>query len=280
MSSLEKVLEIIKAVFYMPLYFSKIYQRSEDLARLEKKLDYFSIRLNEKEQIASDLLSFAIKIEQKLENQFLQFESLLAIYRVLPNLKLLPPTRGWAGSPDFLAKITEVILKEKPSFVFEVSSGVSTIIIGLALKLNNHGEVMSIDHESQYAKVTEENVGLNEIKHVSTIQHCPIVDYNSIEQGYKWYETKNLNLTKKINLLVIDGPPRTTQVLARYPAIPLLHKYFADKTFILLDDSNRNDEIIIVQKWILFLESSNYKVLIHRFNNFEKGLVILEVYRL
>ena len=280
MSSLEKVLEIIKAVFYMPLYFSKIYQRSEDLARSEKELDSFAIRLNEKEQIASDILSFATKIEQRFETQFLQFESLLAIYRALPNLKLLPPTRGWAGSPDFLAKITEVILKEKPGFVFEVSSGVSTIIIGLALKLNNHGEVMSIDHESQYARITEENVGLNEIKNVSTIQHCPIVDYTSIEQGYKWYETKNLNLTKKINLLVIDGPPRTTQVLARYPAIPLLHKYFADKTFILLDDSNRNDEIIIVQKWILFLESSNYKVLIHRFNNFEKGLVILEVYRL
>jgi hypothetical protein len=280
MKSLKKAFEIIKAIFYMPLYISKVYKRSEDLVRIEKKLYSFAVRLNEKEESASDLLNLAIKIEQGFENQFLQFESLLAVYRALPDLKLLPPTRGWAGSPDFLAKITEVILKEKPSFVFEVSSGVSTIIIGLALKLNNYGEVMSIDHESQYAKVTEENIDLNEIKHVSTIQHCPIVDYSSIESGYKWYETKNLNIAKKIDLLVIDGPPRTTQVLARYPAIPLLHKHFADKTLILLDDSNRKDEIIIVQKWILFLESSNYKVLIHRFNNFEKGLVILEVYRL
>ena len=81
-------------------------------------------------------------------------------------------------------------------------------------------------------------------------------------------------------MLVIDGPPRTTQFLARYPAVPLLHKYFADKALILLDDANREDEVIIVGKWIAFLEASSYKIEVHTFNHFEKGMILLEVCRL
>ena len=191
----------------------------------------------------------------------------------------MPPTRGWAGSPDFLTKIAEVIFKEKPRFVLEASSGVSTIIIGLALKLNNHGKAISLEHESFYANITNEYIEVNEIGNITNVKYCPLRDYNSFEQTWKWYETDNLNLTEKIDLLVIDGPPRSTQFLARYPAVSLLHEYFSDRTLILLDDSSRNDEIITIQKWIDFLENNNFKVVVTQFNNFEKGMVILEARR-
>jgi len=229
---------------------------------------------NELSTFSESLIS---NIEQKFENQFLQYESLLQLYNSLPNLKFLPPTRGWAGSPDFLAKIAEVISIEKPRFIMEASSGVSTLVIGLALKMNNFGKSISFDHDSTYARKTTQNIKINEIIDFSIVKHCPLINYNEVEQSWKWYDTHNLEFKDKIDILIIDGPPRTTQFLARYPAVPLLYKHFADRTLILLDDANRNDEVIIIQKWIDFLENNNFEVVVSNFNNFEKGLVILEV---
>jgi hypothetical protein len=293
MKRLKTLIEGLKRAFNAPSPSSNIGERDGALLRVERKLDILSQQLiqlgieplaNHPDNPAEDQRSklapgITPVIEQKLENQFLQFESLFSIYNSLPNLKLLPPTRGWAGSPDFLAKIIEVIFKQKPAFVLEASSGVSTVVIALALKLNNYGKVVSLDHEAHYAERTRENVKVNEAESTSIVKHCPLKEYTIGEQSWKWYDVEGVNLTRKIDLLVIDGPPRTTQFLARYPAVPLLHECFADKALILLDDANRDDEVIIVGKWIAFLEASNYKVAVHTFNHFEKGMVMLEVCR-
>ncbi|MBK9330321.1 MAG: class I SAM-dependent methyltransferase [Sphingobacteriales bacterium] len=257
-----------------------------DLASISKKLDTLSQNLandtntQKKESGNIEISELFSKIQEGFENQFLQFESLLSIYNSLPNLKFLPATRGWAGSPDFLAKIVELILKEKPRFVLEASSGVSTVLIGLTLKSNNFGTSLSLDHDSYYAETTRENLEVNTIGNISAVKHCPLYNYIVSGQDWKWYQTESLNLTEKIDMLIIDGPPRKTQNLARYPAIPLLHEYFSDRVLILIDDAKRNDEIIIVEKWIKFLESNGYHVNIKHYNNYEKGMVILESIRL
>jgi hypothetical protein len=78
-------------------------------------------------------------------------------------------------------------------------------------------------------------------------------------------------------MLIVDGPPRITQDLARYPAIPILLEYFSDRFTILIDDAKRVDEAIILQKWIVYLESNNYKVEVEDFINFEKGMTVMTV---
>lgn len=240
---------------------------SSGLARIEAKIDSIA-QLN------------ASEIDRKLDNHFHQIESLLALYHSLPNLKLLPATRGWAGSPDFLLKISEVIRREKPAFVLEASSGVSTLIIGLALKLNGCGKVVSLDHDSLYASATKKIVEENLVGDVVDVRFCPLKPYDWSETDFRWYDIAGIDVLQKIDLLVIDGPPRYTQPLARYPAIPLLHDRFAERTIILLDDANRNDERVAVQKWIYFLERNNFRARIEHFENFEKGIAILEAVRL
>ena len=305
MKNLYKIFEFIK-IALLPRNLSNINSRKQDLKRIENELVSLNQKLNDldfdsiinkidtltksysklkdnnvksHESNEFDILTLVAKINKKFENQFSQIESLLSIYNSLPNLKFLPATRGWAGSPDFLSKITETILKEKPSFILEAGSGVSTIVIGLALQLNKKGKSISLDHEMFYFENTKKNIQLNEIGDTSIVKHCPFRDYKYFDEEWKWYETENLNLNKKIDMLIIDGPPRITQFLARYPAIPLLHGYFADRILILLDDSNRDDEIITINKWVNFLESNKFKVSVTEFNNFEKGMAILDVYR-
>lgn len=304
MRILKKIFKVLKAIVYLPINLYDLSKRSEDFFRIEKKLDLFSQKLDNLEldsisksleeiikyqakksnlesshekSIGLDLSSVITSLEKKFENQFLQFESLLSIYYSLPNLKFLPATRGWAGSPDFLAKIIEVILKEKPRLVLEASSGVSSVIIGLALKLNNQGKAISLDHDSFYEKITNENLEVNGIGNFLIVKHCPFNDYEVNGQFWKWYNIDDLNLTEKIDLLIIDGPPRTTQKLARYPALPILYKYFSDNVIILLDDAKRPDEILIVKKWIEFLTGKGDKINIEHHFNYEKGLVLLNV---
>ena len=304
MKVVNKLIEILKNIFFIPRNLAIITRQSNSIIKLENKLEAINQKLNEldiqsilqkldtlshnqanaaniktKAPINLELNELVSKIQEGFENHFLQLESLLFIYNSLPNLKFLPATRGWAGSPDFLAKIVELILKEKPLFVLEAGSGVSSVIIGLALKLNNYGESISLEHDITYANITSENMGINELEMKSVVKHSPLIEYDNLEQKWKWYDINELKFSNKIDMLIVDGPPRITQELARYPAIPILHEYFSDRFTILLDDSKRDDEAIIIQKWIVFLETNKYKVKIENFINYEKGMTILQVYR-
>lgn len=287
MSSLSNILKSIKALFRLPITLSEINTKLDELHLIKSKLNDIEEQLNNidvnfktDQQVKSEMLILISGFESKIDIHFLQIESLFSIYNSLPNLRLLPSTRGWAGSPDFLAKILEVILKEKPGFVLEASSGVSTVIIGLALKLNNYGKSISLEHDSLFTKISLENIKVNAIEDFSSVKYCPLTEHHNSEQVWKWYETADLDLNEKIDILIIDGPPRYTQHLARLPAVPLLYKLFSDRILILLDDTNRHDEIVTLKEWIIFLENNGFKVSVNEYKNFEKGMAILEACRL
>jgi hypothetical protein len=170
-----------------------------------------------------------------------------------------------------------LILKDKPRFVLEAGSGVSSVIIGLALKLNNYGESFSLEHDPTFLESTRNNLEINQLKDASMLFSCPLVEYEIENETWNWYQTDKLNITDKIDLLIIDGPPRTTQNLARYPVIPILFQLLSDKFTVLLDDANRPDEIIIVEKWVEFLKMKGCEINVEHYLNFEKGMAILNV---
>lgn len=288
-------------------YFALKNKRINSLAQINEKLNnitdnpeisylnYFNDQLVELKRNQTLTNSMLLKIEEILkckrlisttsidliyDKQFLEVESLFTIYNLLPNLKFLPATRGWAGSPDFLAKIIETILKIKPRLVVEAGSGVSTVVISLALKLNGFGRLISLDHDKAFTDITRDNILINDAVSFSEVILSPLIEYNNVDYKWIWYDIGNLDCTEKIDILIIDGPPGSTAFLARYPGVPLLISNFADRVLILLDDANRKDETLIIEKWITFLELRNYNVKIIRFNNFEKGLVILDVRRI
>ncbi|MFY7936480.1 MAG: hypothetical protein ACOVOQ_03805 [Flavobacterium sp.] len=280
--------QFFKSVVSLPFAFlSNLKKNDSNVKRLEElhqKIDELNLKLDSFIELNSSKLmhhndSFLNRIEfnKQIENQFLQLESLVSLYNSLPQLKFLPETRGWAGSPDFLNKIVEVIIKQKPKLIVEASSGVSTIVIGLALKMNNCGKSLSLEHNATYTESTRKNIEINQIKDVTSILNFPIVEYVIENETWKWYKTDSFNITEKIDLMIIDGPPRTTQNLARYPAIPLLFHHFSNNFKVLLDDAKRQDEMLILEKWIEFLKKKGCIIDIEYLSNFEKGLVILNV---
>ena len=143
---------------------------------------------------------------KNISQDFKQVERLFSLYHNL-DLDYLPPTRGWAGAPDFLSEISECIIRKKPHFIFEVSSGASTVVIGKSLLYNKKGHSLSIDHEKYYSDITKHNTKRNNLDKISQVHHVPLIKYDLDGKSWLWYDLTNIEIRDKIDILVIDGPP-------------------------------------------------------------------------
>ena len=89
--------------------------------------------------------------------------------------------------------------------------------------------------------------------------------------NYEWYDLTFLSeIQGKIDLLIVDGPPRVINREARYPAVPQLRSLFTDKTVIIMDDGNRKDDSTTAELWVK--ELSHYQC---EYRATEKGAFIL-----
>ena len=210
--------------------------------------------------------------EQKLNaNHYKQIEALFSIFSSINPSLPLPETRGWAASPDFLKKIIEIIQQEKPISVMEASSGVSTLIIAYCLKKIGRGKVISLEHDLKYAKSTKHLLAMHGLEKWAEVVHAPLKKIDINNEEWLWYDIKDLTIDSRIDLLVIDGPPASTQDLARYPALPLLWGDIKNGATIILDDGIREDEKKIVEQW-----KDELKYLDYDYFDFEKGAFLIK----
>ncbi len=208
-----------------------------------------------------------------IANHYKQIEALFSIFSSINPSLPLPETRGWAASPDFLKKLIEIIQQEKPMLVMEASSGVSTLIIAYCLKKIGSGKVISLEHNIKYAEETRHLIAAHGLEKWAEVLHAPLKKIDINNEKWLWYDIENLNLDSEIDLLIIDGPPASTQDLARYPALPLLWKDIKNGATIVLDDGIREDEKKIVELW-----KDELKYIKYNYFNFEKGAFLLTKY--
>ena len=163
----------------------------------------------------------------------------------------LPFHKPWAVLPDFIYNLLELIKESKPTTIIECGSGLSTLVGGYLVKNKIIKHFISIEHEKQFYDATLEDLkkhGLS--KHVSLL-YAPLVNININGKEWFWYDIARFETTiNQIDLLLVDGPPGQIQKNSRYPALPLIQKYFNKKTKIVMDDSNRPDEQEIIHKWL------------------------------
>ena len=223
----------------------------------------------------AQLLELIVKQNETLihsfDNQFSQIESLLSLHSVLKPEKPMPATRGWAASPDFLLKVTEFIIEKKPKLILEASSGVSTLVAAQALSKNGSGRIISLEHDSKYLDITRKMIELHGLQDIVSLVYAPIKEIDVNGRKWLWYDINNLKIDEGIDLLVIDGPPGSTQKLARYPAVPLFYNKLNKEACILLDDGKRNDEKTTARLW-----ANEFPSLRVEFFQFEKGAFFLE----
>jgi hypothetical protein len=216
-------------------------------------------------------------IDTKLNNYFRQFEALQSIKQLFADAIYIPPTRGWAGSPDFLLKLVELVITESPKYVAELGSGVSSVVLGLALSKFGNGKLVSIDHDNDFAQSTRKFIEVNKLTKIVKVEHCPLSEYQFSGSKWKWYDLSRVNFEHKIDLLVVDGPPRLLQERSRFPALPILKDKLSTNATIILDDSNRENEQQVIEGWKSFLNDNYVQFDFFISTDFEKGMAIFKL---
>jgi predicted O-methyltransferase YrrM len=210
------------------------------------------------------------KLQIEQFHHYWQTEALFSLYSAVPISKPLPPMRLWAASPDFVTLIVSAIKYNRPQVVFEVGSGISTIVTGYCLRELGSGRVLSLEHDRRFSQVTADNIIGHGLEDVAQVIYAPLKPTTIKTDIYLWYDLSVLENIPPIDLLVVDGPPEGTQRMARYPALPLLFSKLNDDAIVLVDDFMRDDEHKMVNEWL-----DEFKLtVIGSFAN-EKGAVIL-----
>jgi predicted O-methyltransferase YrrM len=178
-----------------------------------------------------------------------QIQALTSLQRILP-LRLPLRTLGkWAVNPDFGELLLRLIVVNRPDHVLELGGGVSTLIGGYALELNGCGRLISLDHDAGYSEVTRRDVREHGLDAVVECVHAPLVDIDTDLGRQPWYDLSVLKSIPPIDLLIVDGPPKETSGLARYPALPLLLTHLSARAIVVMDDGSRPQETEISRRW-------------------------------
>ncbi len=178
------------------------------------------------DRITKELTAQTGRIKTELAHVYHQFE---AVEQLLPLLKLLaplPPSRGWAASPDFLLTLPHVTRKVKPRLTVELGSGISTLV----LAKSGTKKIVSLDHSVEFGTQTREMLSSHGVRGVDIRIH----ELETYPGGYKWYAKSTYKGLSKIDLLVIDGPPSSTNPDARYPAFEHLIPLLSPKATVIL----------------------------------------------
>lgn len=163
-------------------------------------------------------------------------------------------TTGWTVSPEFAWWLFQNVRAEQPNVLIELGSGVSTVVIASALEKNGRGRLLAFEHEQAYLEKTAALLRAQGLADRVDLVYAPLRTYHFGDEAFRWYDIPwpilDMACTKcGAELVLVDGPPKATGDMARYPAHPMLKKYYAPSARILLDDAGREDEQRIASRW-------------------------------
>jgi predicted O-methyltransferase YrrM len=188
------------------------------------------------------------ELVRRTDSTYDQLAALQGLYLELGVDRALPVSRGWAASPDFLVRVRERVLRRRPRVAVECGSGISTIVTALTLREVGGGHVWSLEHSPEHARATRAELEKHGVAGFATVLDAPLESHTIDGQAWTWYATDGLP-ERAIDMLVIDGPPKRTGKLARWPAGPLLFPRLSPGAVVLLDDAARPDEQEAVRRW-------------------------------
>ena len=192
-------------------------------------------------------------IQRQLDRQSWHYGELTTLFSIFSLLEIkhpMPPMRSPASSPAMASTLVSLIFDRKPTCILEVGSGVSTLVAAYCLKRLGTGYIVSLDHDLGFADISAENVRKHHLEDYAEVVFAPLKEVVVHDQSWSWYDISCLKDIEVVDMLIIDGPPRRTQKLARYPAVPILLDKLNENTVIVVDDTDRADEKEILRMWL------------------------------
>jgi predicted O-methyltransferase YrrM len=166
-----------------------------------------------------------------------QTQALLNLRDLVQVTAAVPPTGGWAASPDLLVYCVDALVRRAPSTVVECGSGISTLYLALAAE--QHGlsaKIVALEHQERFAEATRALLEQHGVAHRAEVRVAPLEPTSIRSHTTHWYAESALDGLADIGLLLVDGPPTATGPQARYPAVPLLADRLSSSCLIVMDD--------------------------------------------
>lgn len=161
-----------------------------------------------------------------------------------------PLLAGWAIAPTGMLQILKTAFAHEPRMVLELGSGASTIYLADAFRDREDVRIVSLDHDADFAEATRSALRANGLDSRVEVRHAPLEPLILKGWAGEWYDLDAVADLVDIDFLVVDGPPKRTCELARYPAGEVLAGRFAESCIVMMDDASRHDERQIVQMWL------------------------------
>lgn len=214
------------------------------------------------EQISREIHKAAVESKKSSMIAYRQTEAFIQLSNLLQFKAPIPSTRSWAASPDLLLLISETVKKHKPSLVVELGSGVSTLVAAKS----GARKIISIDNSEEFGGKTRDLLKEHKVRGVE-IRIAPLQPYAN---GSQWYDVSKLQDLKKIDLLIVDGPPGSKNPEARYPALKEFKDKLSAKAIVIIDDVNRDGERKLAEDFAKALPNHELIILDH-----EKGTAVI-----
>lgn len=218
-----------------------------------------------------DTLTKSIKTE--VTNATKQLEAFFGIKSYFETGEVIGELHGWPISPDLGLYLIQQLEATPYDLVIEFGSGTSTQLMAKTLEVIDQRHPtrgkptqVAFEHLANYHEKTL--AVLQQSGHANSVHlhHTPLAPYQAPDgTAYAYYDCEarlqelSLEFGNKTDMrifVLVDGPPESTGLHARYPALPVLLKLFTQaKIDMVLDDYNRAGEKEVAQKWVADLQS-------------------------
>jgi hypothetical protein len=168
--------------------------------------------------------------------------------RRFPNLDY--SISGASMIPANLQALVNLLDELKPRKIVELGCGASSLIISAWLGEAGIHRLLSFDHDSGWAQNCRDDLGRNGLLGNAEIHVTPLIRVRCMGQELHWYDlSQYADVLNDVDVLVVDGPPATTEPLARLPAIQFFAGRVTSRAGIFLDDGHRTGECEVVRRW-------------------------------
>lgn len=164
---------------------------------------------------------------------------------------------GWGAHEDALRLLAALVHALRPERILEFGSGVSSLVVTMALRRRGGGELLSIDESSRYADRTRTWLAEESLSERAEVLHCPVRRQRILARESYCYDLcydlgSVADRIHDLDMVFIDGPnsmPVIGHPGARFGTLPLIRDRLAPGALLILDDAGRRVERRIAARW-------------------------------
>lgn len=246
---------------------STLQKSEETLRKLSKQAASTSTLIK---KLTALVVSTERSINESSANDANQLGNLIGIQNYLIHGEHPIPFRGKQISPDLGLLLIDLLSKNCYDLVLEFGSGTSTVLMAEFIAGRRKADtpayasaspqIIAFEHELSQQKKTQFLVERKELRHIAKVHLTPLETYGEGDDtGALFYGCGRVlaEAAAQLNpdggnrvLVLVDGPPEGTNLMARLPALDVLRAHFPMACIeLVLNGYRRPNELAIVETW-------------------------------